>query len=56
MGVTMVWPLEVVVVWPFDIVVVVNPFEVCYELVFVARLSGVAALPRTVTGVWLAAG
>ena len=56
MGVTMVWPLEVVVVWPFDVVVVVKPFEVCDELVLVARLSGFAALPRTVTGVWLAAG
>ena len=56
MGVTMAWPLEVVVVWPFDVVVAVNPFEVCDDLVLVARLSGVAALPRTVTGVWLAAG
>ena len=56
MGVTIVWPLEVVVVWPFDVVVVVKPFEVCDELGLVARLSGFAALPITVAGFWLAAG
>ena len=43
-------------VWPFDEVVVVKPFEVCDELVVVAKPEGFAALPGTVIGLWLAAG